>query len=357
MKAALPPIYRAEKARYVIDRCQPQLKAISEGKIRFHALTNGNYPGQRMAQNVLPGVSSLGFWDAAGPQNWGLDTHRNEGIELVFLETGATPFVVDDQSYNLHAGNFTITRPWQLHKLGTPNIGPGRLHWLIIDVDVRRPNQDWRWPPWVMLAREDLAELTRKLRHNEDPVWTATPAITQAFQELSQCTLRWGEKHSVSRAQIYLNGLLLGVLEALTEQQREENPQLTSRQRTVELFLRDLEQNPATTCEAWTLDCMAQHCGMGVTAFSKYCRQLVNAGPVEYLKQCRLVWAARQLREKPDKAITEIALECGFNSSQYFATCFRESFHCPPREYRESSLAAQSPMASRRSLSLSRKTP
>ncbi|MEI9960533.1 MAG: hypothetical protein WDM76_05170 [Limisphaerales bacterium] len=40
----------------------------------------------------------------------------------------------DQKKHHLAPGHFTITRPWQLHKLGAPNIGPGRLHWLIVDV-------------------------------------------------------------------------------------------------------------------------------------------------------------------------------------------------------------------------------
>jgi len=78
---------------------------------------------------------------------------------------------------------------------------------------------------------------------------------------------------------------------------------------------------------------MAEHCSMGVTAFSKYCRELVNAGPMEFLNHCRLDHAARQLRENTGLTITEIAMGCGFNSSQYFATRFRRRFHISPRRF------------------------
>jgi AraC-like DNA-binding protein len=329
------PIYCARRARYEIDRCEPQIRAIREGKIDFHALTKGHYPGTRVPQNILPGLNSIGFWNASGLQDWGLDEHRNEGIEFVFLETGRMVFTVDRRRFDLESGHLTITRPWQLHKLGAPNIGPGRLHWLILDVGVRRPHQDWRWPKWVVLTKNDLAELTRKLRHSERPVWQSTPAIAQTFRSLAQDILHWKSSLAVSHMVVHLNQLLVGVLDALTEQQTDENASLTSRRRTVELFLRDLERDPLGSGELWTLPRMAGHCGMGVTAFSKYCRQLVNAGPVEYLNQCRLERAARQLREEPQRPVTEIALENGFNSSQYFATSFRRLYRVTPRDYRE----------------------
>jgi AraC family L-rhamnose operon regulatory protein RhaS len=72
---------------------------------------------------------------------------------------------------------------------------------------------------------------------------------------------------------------------------------------------------------------------MGVTAFSKYCREIVNAGPVEFLNHCRLSVAARKLREDNGLSITDVAFACGFNSSQYFATRFRQRFQISPRQF------------------------
>lgn len=328
------PVYQARHKRYGIDRCEPQKQAVREGKIEFHALTKGSYPGTPIPADVLPGLNSIGFWNANSSQDWGLNAHRNEGIEIVFLETGTSDFRVDQKKFNLRAGHFTITRPWQLHKLGAPNIGPGRLHWLILDVGVRRPHQDWRWPKWVMLTHEDLAELTRKLRHNENPVWTSTPAIAQSFRELARCIAAWDQPHTISRMTACLNQLLIGILDALAEQQTHENEQLTSRKRAVEIFLRDLkEEGRVDLGEEWTLDRMASHCGMGVTAFSKYCRELVNTGPMEFLNQCRLERAAQQLRTQPELSVTEIAFANGFNSSQYFATRFRRRFRVSPSHF------------------------
>jgi AraC-like DNA-binding protein len=184
-----------------------------------------------------------------------------------------------------------------------------------------------------VLTRDDLAELTRKLRHNENPVWNSTPAITQSFRELARTVEAWDRPHAVSRLATYLNQLLLGILDALSEQQTQEIPDLTSRQRTVELFLHEVENNPATGRELWTINSMAEHCSMGVTAFSKYCRELVNAGPMEFLNRCRLDHAAHQLREQPGLSITDVAFANGFNSSQYFATRFRQRFHRSPSRF------------------------
>jgi len=326
------PTYRMGHKRYGIDNCEPQKEAVREGKIEFHALTKGHYPGTLMSKDVLPGLNSIGFWDANTSQDWGLNPHRNEGIKIVFFETGTCDLIMGQKTFNLHAGNFLLTRPWQLHKFGAPNIGRGRLHWLILDVGVRRPHQDWSWPKWVVMTREDLADLTARWQRIKDPVWTSTPPIAQSFRELARCITAWGQPRTVSRMAVHLNLLLIGVLDALTEQQTHENEPLTSRKRTVEMFFRDLKDG-VDLGEQWTLDRMASHCGMGVTAFSKYCRELVNIGPMEYLNQCRLERAAQQLRTGPELSITEIAFANGFNSSQYFATCFRRRYRISPSRF------------------------
>jgi AraC-like DNA-binding protein len=330
----LSPIYQCGPDRLEIDRCLPQFQAMREGKIELHALSKGHYPGKRMKSKVLPGLSGVGFWDCRRGQDWGLDFHRNEGVEIVYLETGSTAFEVDSRVHCLQAGNLTITRPWQLHRLGNPHIGRGRLFWLILDVEVRRPNQEWNWPPWVVLTSRDLAELTRKLRHGEQSVWLANPRMRGIFRDIGDCVLGWPRPHLASRLAVAVNRLMIEMLDVLTEQQSDESPRLAGRRRTVELFLQDLARNPASSAEQWSLAGMADHCGMGVTSMAKYCRELVNNGPMAYLNLCRLEHAARALREESGLSVTDIAMRAGFNSSQYFATSFRKRYRTTPLAYR-----------------------
>ncbi len=100
------------------------------------------------------------------------------------------------------------------------------------------------------------------------------------------------------------------------------------------MFLKDLAENAGSSAEQWTLASMASHCGMGITAMAKYCRELVNNGPMAYLNLCRLEHAARLLRGEPGLSVTEIAMRAGFNSSQYFATNFRKRYRTTPLGYR-----------------------
>ncbi len=73
----------------------------------------------------------------------------------------------------------------------------------------QRADPDRKAGGWLMLTPEDLAELTRKLRFTEMPVWKLTPEIAQTFHKISQCILDWNQHHSISRMIINLNQLLI----------------------------------------------------------------------------------------------------------------------------------------------------
>ncbi len=331
----LVPIYQDHGKKYAADTCRPVVQAEQSGQIRLEALVRGHYPGRRLSPGVLSGVKSVGYWDAHHQQDWGLDWHRNEGVELTFLESGAVGFGVDDHNFQLHSGDLTCTRPWQLHRVGEPNVGAGRLHFLILDVGVRRPHQSWRWPAWIILAPADLRQLTAVLRHNEQPVWHATPELSRCFRRIGAAVASDRGGSSISNLAVQLNQLLLCVLDMFRGQDVPLDRSLSSTRRTVELFWADVGQNPEHLALQWTVRSMARRCGMGVTNFTHNTRQLTNMTPMQYLNHCRLTAAADLLRSQPERSIIDVALACGFNSSQYFATLFRSQFEQTPRAYRD----------------------
>jgi AraC family L-rhamnose operon regulatory protein RhaS len=332
------PIYRGRGETYQADACAPLVDAVRRGKTRMEALCRGHYPGRPLAQNRLPGVKSIGYWDADGFQDWGLPRHRNEGIEIALLESGDLAFEVEGQEFALKPNHLTVTRPWQEHRLGNPRIGSGRLHWMILDVGIRRPNQPWKWPPWLILSQPDLRELTNILRHNEQPVWTSSSDLRRTFLGIAHGVESDRNGSSTSRLAILINELFMQLLDIFRAQRVPLDLSLSSSQRTVELFLADLSAHPEHVSVDWSVGDMAQSCGLGVTQFIHHVRVLTNMTPMQYLNHARLDLAARLLRESPDRSITDVSLDCGFSTAQYFATLFSHRFGCAPREFRTSGM-------------------
>ncbi|AWB66001.1 AraC family transcriptional regulator [Saccharobesus litoralis] len=327
------PIYTLDKLRFEIDNCLPQVSAVQNNKIEMHALTHGNYPGKALAAEQLAGISSMGFMHVVGEQDWGIEPHRNEGIEICFQENGTNTLTVDGKNYNTPAKTLTITRPWQLHQVGSPNIGPGRLHWIILDVGVRRPNQAWHWPEWCILTEDDKRELEQLLRGNEHPAWQANNEILNIFKRIQSYVTAEPIEPYISHLKIHLNHLLLALLELLRTQNIVSQEHLTTKARAVEVFLQELESNYRLAGYEWTLDDMARHCGMARSAFSNYCQQLTNTSPILFLAHCRLQHASRLLLNETYTSITDLAFELGFSNSQYFSRCFKEKYGLPPKQW------------------------
>lgn len=331
------PIYRNHEETYQADACSPLVDAVAGGRVRLEALVHGHYPGRKLPAGALPGVKTVGYWDAAQDQDWGLPWHRNEGIELTFLERGVLGFALDGAECKLHPDDLTVTRPWQRHRVGLPAVTAGRLHWLILDVGVRRPNQSWKWPPWVLLAKEDRDELTDILRHNEKPVWRATPDIRRCFGDMAAALQQRTAAAGVSHLSVRINELLLLLLDLFRSQRVRLDRSLSSSLRTVELFLADLRAHPEHLELDWTVEDMARQCGLGVTQFIHHVKRLTNMTPSHFLNGCRLELAARLLRERSGVSVLDVALACGFSSSQYFATVFSRRFGCAPTDWRRRS--------------------
>jgi AraC family L-rhamnose operon regulatory protein RhaS len=325
-----PVVFLGSAATFHADTCKPLLDAARQGHVDLNAFARRGYPGTPFPKNLLKEISSVGYWDAPRRQSWGLDWHRNEGIELTYLARGRTAFLVEGEKHQMADGQFTVTRPWQKHKLGDPNIGPTRLYWLILDVGVRRPNQAWRWPDWLMLSPADRERLTVLLSHNEQNVWAATDGIRACFERLPQYLAKTNASGVESRLRMLVNELLLCVLECLETKRVQLNAHLVSTQRAVEVFLKSLKDHPE---QPWTLDTMAARCGLGRSRFAHYCRLITNMTPNAFLTQTRVQCAIEMIRRQPDRSLTDVAFACGFQSSQYFATVFRRATGGAPSEY------------------------
>lgn len=322
---------------YTADSCLLLEKAWMGNEIELVTLVRGSYPGTTLKSDEIPSVRSIGYWDSKIFQKWGLNWHKNEGIEICMLESGNITFVMHseregsgDVKYELKPNDLTITRPWLSHKLGNPNIGPCRLSWLILDVNVRHPHQNWQWPEWIILNKADLEELTTILRQNESPVWKGNNELRSCFDKIGKIILKGGDFDS--RLKILINNLLMLLLDLFRKGNVELNESLTESRRTVELFLKELGNCYA---EPWTLVSMAEYCNLGKTQFSRYCNEITNCTPMTFLNNMRLNIAAKMLVENKEKSIIDIAFDVGFSSNQYFTTVFKNFYNKTPLRFRE----------------------
>ncbi|NWK57378.1 helix-turn-helix transcriptional regulator [Verrucomicrobiaceae bacterium N1E253] len=315
----------------IADSCEELKKASENEHVNVHAWSHPPYPGEQVDPDYLPEIRSLGFWDITKSQTWGLGSHCNEGIEFSFLLGGKVEFGVSQHIQELKSGQVAITRPWQFHQIGNPDLSPSKLFWLILDVKVRRPNQAWQWPDWVLLSPQELNQLTSLLRHNEQAIWDTNSEVFGILKKFTDLIENEQPENNQTKLKLYSNELLLALLHLLISKKPSIDSHLSTSERVVEMFLDALKDH---IDEDWTLENMAKQCGLSRSQFASYCKVITNMTPVQYLNHCRFQTATKMLVEQPEMNIGEIANACGFKSLAYFSARFQKLRGCSPKNYR-----------------------
>lgn len=84
-----------------------------------------------------------------------------------------------------------------------------------------------------------------------------------------------------------------------------------------------------------TLERLAREACFSPFHFHRLFRAMVGETLSDFIRRVRLERAASTLVNNPLKAITAVALDCGFSGSAAFCRAFRERFECSPSEFRK----------------------
>ena len=79
---------------------------------------------------------------------------------------------------------------------------------------------------------------------------------------------------------------------------------------------------------------VARSLGQGRSTFSRFFSRVSGQSFPAYVRSIRLSKAAGMLVNS-DKAITEIAMECGFATASYLILCFRQQYNMTPAKFRK----------------------
>ena len=324
--ASRPAVFREPGALLYAGNCKDLLDASIAGKVTLSAWTRRGYPGRDLG-DALPQVCSVGGWDATHPQDWGLKLHCNEGVKIAYLARGSLTLTLDGEKYELREGQMFVVRPWQLHAFGDPNVVASQIVWVLFDMGTRRPHEQWQWPDWLAWPERDQQRLTEFLSKNEQPYYQASREVALDFEQIAGIVATNDIDGGEIRLRLTISMMLMHFMQQLEAQGPSLTETLAQSKRTVRIFLERLSH---ALDEDWTLENMAAECNLSRTQFSQHCLALTNTTPVRYLQMIRLDAAYRMLMAKPTLPITAVAYDCGFSSSQYFATCFKRRFGMSP---------------------------
>ncbi|MGZ0709728.1 helix-turn-helix domain-containing protein [Coraliomargarita sp. W4R53] len=260
-----------------------------------------------------------------------LGLHKNRGMELTYITRGRMEWVVDGRIEVVQQGDIFFTLPWQLH--GSPVLEqPVNEAWHLlfgIPGDHAKARSAIAFPKSLGFSRAETSMISHAFCRAQRNAWRASSQIQKLFpwmvEELE------GER-PLSRANgLSLLRVILIEFSRLIEQAPATALDSLDSERRVREFLDVLRER----CdEEWTLQQMSEFCEVQRTRLSDLVRQLTAYSPMTYLTRLRIA-RARDLLRSSEASVTDIAISCGFSSSQYFANVFRRCVGQTPTAYRE----------------------
>ncbi len=245
--------------------------------------------------------------------------HCHTPFELFYVEAGACRFLIENNMYDLHAGDFILIPPLVLH------------YTRYLFGACRRAV--------LFFRRDDLEEATLSCMPHQ-AAFFSEPRVFQVPEAMREsmaahiARMVREEKIGDSRSA------------ALLHMQLQELFLYSSR---VCAFLQDTPANIYTTdrqvleaaryisshyMEKITAADVAAAAGFSPNYLSRKFREAAGIGVHEYLTFIRLQHAALELVSTND-SITEIAFRCGFSDSNYFKDAFKRKYGLTPRSYRK----------------------
>lgn len=260
-----------------------------------------------------------------------LTPHRNRGMEITYIEKGLLDWMVEGTAEKVHPGSVFFTLPWQVHGSLHPR-EPDNVTWHILfhlEEDYSDPRPSFRFPAHFGFTPEEMKTLSRTFAGSSQHCFRASALMRQLIPELIR---ELQSSHSLREAcAISLLRRILIELKRIITGEAADQETHTAAEMRVQALLNDLS---GQSDQAWTLQQMANRCGIRRTQLNELFRKLTGATPMEYLGRLRMERAKTLLR-KTDMKIIDVAFECGFGSSQYFANTFRRTVGMTPSRYRE----------------------
>lgn len=245
--------------------------------------------------------------------------HCHDIYELFYLDEGKCTVDVNDKFYNLESGSLIIIPAHAMHR--TTYLSPttnkrmvlyfdeSELKWIS---DNLNHNQATEFPNEVVLqlpkkSAKTFSELITKLRYEQKGIDTISAAFVRAyFYEIMLY---------VMRCQRYQQNVI--------QKMDVTNLQI---QNVIDYVIANYSSDI-------TLQSTAKKFAMSESSLSKKFKQFTGYRFKEYLINIR-IHAAEDMLINTDYTITEIAIKCGFTSSNAFGDTFKRIYNISPRDFR-----------------------
>lgn len=268
---------------------------------------------------TYPENTSIRIWTGRVPDDY--EQHFHSAVEVILPLKGEVTVCVTEEEYHVQAGEVIIIPAGCTHSL---HMGEGSERELLLyemnGVFTLKEFSALR----QMMARPIYLECGHPCREQ----------VREIFYEIIQVH-RSGAllRNMHNYAQLLKIYAILGENYLTTSATAAEMNSLQRHLSGEDAFNRALDHLNKNYMDDMTLDSLAAYAGFSRYTLSRMFRQHTGATFTQYLSK-RRVDMAMELLSSTRLPVTQVALQCGFNSIATFNRVFREVKGCTPTQYR-----------------------
>ncbi|MBQ4283875.1 MAG: helix-turn-helix domain-containing protein [Lachnospira sp.] len=255
------------------------------------------------------------------------DPNGNERLNIEFSANYVSD--LEEEFGQMWLDRYVFGGPLHFSPVATPAISAAITR---LEVDCASTKKDTSSPTYGSTVPSN-STLTK-------PIFTFGDVTNSPYDGVSGKVNRFGsissapDDHDIfanCMRKFHLQELIITLLRRCTQTDYITTDQMQIADISVREAKKYIEQNYA---EPLTLDDLASRYQLNSTYFSNKFKNINGIGFKEYLNNIRIIHAERLLLETT-KSITQIALECGYESSNYFGDVFRKINKVSPSQFRK----------------------
>ncbi len=269
---------------------------------------------------TYPENTSIRIWQMLVPDDY--DTHFHSAVEVILPLKGEVRLDTEERSYHVQEGEVIIIPAGLSHAL---HMGENSERELLL---------------YEMNGVFTLKEFGALRQMTAKPIYLQADhpcceRVRARFHELIQLHRSGAMLRNMHNYAILLDiYAILGEHYLTTSATAAEMNSLNRQLSGEDAFNRALDHLNKSYMEDITLDSLAAYAGFSRYTLSRMFRQHTGATFTQYLSR-RRVDMASELLSGTRMPVTQVALQCGFNSIATFNRVFREVKGCTPTQYRD----------------------
>ncbi|MGL4343899.1 MAG: AraC family transcriptional regulator [Cellulosilyticaceae bacterium] len=237
-----------------------------------------------------------------------------KALEITYFIKGDQVYTVEGRDYPIGSGELFVTFPGEVHGSGKHPKDKSQIYYMIIELDgLKQLCFDADEADYIKEQFEDLKER----------VFKGKAILGELLEQLLQYGI---DDTPVAKTQIrnLVVTYILEVLECTSEQEDQQQDAMIEVTNYIEKHIE----------ESLTIRNLANAMNLSEGRFKANFRKAIGIPPQEYILRQKIKEAKYRLKTTNQTA-TDIALDLGFSSSQYFATVFKRFTAVTPMEYRK----------------------